>query len=67
MPSRVTAEIGIGPLVNLQVSPTHLAIDSVLMFAELLELVRASLRVKTAALAEDNWMYEAEDEPLPTQ
>ena len=36
------------------------------MLIELLELVRASLRSKTAALAEDNWMYEAEDEPLPT-
>ncbi len=31
--------------------------------AELLEAVRASLRAKVAALAEDNWMYEAEDEP----
>jgi hypothetical protein len=28
---------------------------------ELLESVRASLRAKVAALAEDNWMYEAED------
>jgi len=32
--------------------------------AELLEAVRASLRAKTAALAEDNWMYEAEDDPI---
>ncbi|TDZ74260.1 hypothetical protein CTRI78_v000914 [Colletotrichum trifolii] len=30
---------------------------------ELLEAVRASLRAKAAALAEDNWMYEAEPEP----
>ncbi|KAF6837211.1 upf0220 domain protein [Colletotrichum musicola] len=30
---------------------------------ELLEAVRASLRAKVAALAEDNWMYEAEPEP----
>ncbi|KAL2068097.1 hypothetical protein VTL71DRAFT_16195 [Oculimacula yallundae] len=30
--------------------------------AELLEAVRASLRAKINALAEDNWMYEAEDE-----
>ncbi|KAL0943906.1 upf0220 domain protein [Colletotrichum truncatum] len=30
---------------------------------ELLEAVRASLRAKVAALAEDNWMYEAEAEP----
>ncbi|TPX08202.1 uncharacterized protein E0L32_001902 [Thyridium curvatum] len=30
---------------------------------ELLEAVRASLRAKVAALAEDNWMYEAEDMP----
>ncbi|KAI9052300.1 hypothetical protein LZ554_003654 [Drepanopeziza brunnea f. sp. 'monogermtubi'] len=30
--------------------------------AELLEAVRASLRAKVARLAEDNWMYEAEDD-----
>ncbi|KAK7735613.1 hypothetical protein SLS53_007353 [Cytospora paraplurivora] len=30
---------------------------------ELLEAVRASLRAKVAALAEDNWMYEKEDQP----
>ncbi|ROW08804.1 hypothetical protein VMCG_02701 [Cytospora schulzeri] len=30
---------------------------------ELLEAVKASLRAKVAALAEDNWMYEKEDEP----
>ncbi|KAI6716321.1 hypothetical protein JHW43_001099 [Diplocarpon mali] len=30
---------------------------------KLLEAVRASLRAKVAALAEDNWMYEAEDDP----
>ncbi|RKU42068.1 hypothetical protein DL546_003841 [Coniochaeta pulveracea] len=30
---------------------------------ELLEAVRASLRAKVAALAEDNWMYEREDLP----
>jgi hypothetical protein len=32
-------------------------------FTELLEAVRASLRAKVAALAEDNWMYEREDIP----
>jgi len=32
--------------------------------AELLEAVRASLRAKVAALAEDNWMYEREEEPV---
>ncbi|KAH8683353.1 hypothetical protein BGZ60DRAFT_524680 [Tricladium varicosporioides] len=32
--------------------------------AELLEAVKASLRAKVAALAEDNWMYEAEEEPI---
>jgi len=32
--------------------------------AELLEAVRTSLRAKVAALAEDNWMYEAEEEPV---
>lgn len=30
---------------------------------ELLEAVRASLRAKVAALAEDNWMFEKEDLP----
>ncbi|KAH8898541.1 hypothetical protein GQ53DRAFT_777894 [Thozetella sp. PMI_491] len=30
---------------------------------ELLEAVRASLRAKVAALAEDNWMYEREEMP----
>jgi len=30
--------------------------------AELLEAVRAGMRAKIAALAEDNWMYEAEEE-----
>jgi len=33
--------------------------------AELLEAVRASLRAKVAALADDNWMYEAEDDAAP--
>lgn len=32
-------------------------------FQELFEAVRASLRAKVAALSEDNWMYEKEDEP----
>ncbi|PQE21627.1 UPF0220 domain protein [Rutstroemia sp. NJR-2017a WRK4] len=32
--------------------------------AELYEAVRASLRAKTAALAEDNWMFEAEPETV---
>ncbi|KAI0977447.1 hypothetical protein F4678DRAFT_455589 [Xylaria arbuscula] len=30
---------------------------------EVLELLKASNRAKTAALAEDNWMYEAEEPP----
>ncbi|KAI1191421.1 hypothetical protein F5B17DRAFT_309351 [Nemania serpens] len=30
---------------------------------EVLEIVRASMRAKVAALAEDNWMYEAEEPP----
>jgi len=30
--------------------------------AELLDAVKASLRAKVAALADDNWMYEAEDD-----
>jgi len=30
--------------------------------AELLEAVRASLRAKVTALADDNWIYEAEDD-----
>ncbi|KAF4628493.1 hypothetical protein G7Y89_g9655 [Cudoniella acicularis] len=32
--------------------------------AELLEAVKTSLRAKVAALTEDNWMYEAEEEPI---
>ncbi|KAH8821549.1 hypothetical protein F5884DRAFT_745864 [Xylogone sp. PMI_703] len=32
--------------------------------AELLEAVKASLRAKVAALSEDNWMYEKEEEPV---
>jgi hypothetical protein len=35
------------------------------MVAELLEAVRASLRAKVAALGDDNWMYEAEDDAAP--
>lgn len=31
--------------------------------SELLEAVRASLRAKVAALAEDNWMFEPEEQP----
>lgn len=34
------------------------------MVVELLEAVRTSLRAKVAAVAEDNWMYEAEDEQI---
>lgn len=45
-------------------SPTTTANDKVLTHREeLLEAVRASLRAKVAALAEDNWMYEREDFP----
>ncbi|KAM7217898.1 hypothetical protein V8F06_006710 [Rhypophila decipiens] len=40
----------------------RLKIDSSIQ-TELLEAVRASLRAKVAALAEDNWMYEREDPP----
>jgi len=32
--------------------------------AELLDAVRTSLRAKVAALVEDNWMYEAEQEQV---
>ncbi|KAI6090901.1 hypothetical protein F4821DRAFT_12405 [Hypoxylon rubiginosum] len=32
---------------------------------EVLEAVRASMRAKVAALAEDNWMYEPEEQPRP--
>lgn len=31
--------------------------------AELLEAVKTSLRAKVAALAEDNWMFEPEEQP----
>jgi len=32
--------------------------------AELLEAVRARLRANVAALSEDNWMYEQEEQPI---
>lgn len=40
---------------------------ALLILVELLEAVKASLRAKTAALAEDSWMYEAEDDPVVHQ
>lgn len=61
--------IGIGRLVNLLVSEIEgrgLGMGIVLMIdlvIELLEAVKASLRAKVAQLAEDNWMYEPEEEP----
>lgn len=42
---------------------THFARLLTLDLQELFEAVRASLRAKVAALSEDNWMYEKEDEP----
>ena len=33
-------------------------------YLELLEAVRNSLRAKTAALSDDNWMFEAENEGI---
>ncbi|KAI0379906.1 hypothetical protein F5Y04DRAFT_109094 [Hypomontagnella monticulosa] len=32
---------------------------------EVLEVLKASLKAKVAALAEDNWMYEPEEQPRP--
>ncbi|KAH9901997.1 hypothetical protein F4778DRAFT_136520 [Xylariomycetidae sp. FL2044] len=32
---------------------------------EVLEALRASMRAKVLALADDNWMYEAEEQPRP--
>lgn len=37
---------------------------SLILRTELLEAVKASLRAKTAALGDDNWMYEAEEEVM---
>lgn len=34
-----------------------------MLYLELLEAVKASLRAKVAALAEDSWMYEKQEEP----
>jgi hypothetical protein len=34
------------------------------MEPELLDAVKASLRAKVAALADDNWMFEAEDDAI---
>lgn len=39
-------------------------LDRLLYSLELLEAVRASLRMKVMALAEDNWLYEAEEDPV---
>ena len=50
-------------LVSPLVSRALTEVGVKLMVAELLEAVRASLRAKVVALAEDNWMYEAEEEP----
>ena len=33
------------------------------MSAEIIDVLKASMRAKVAALAEDNWMYEAEEPP----
>jgi hypothetical protein len=33
------------------------------MEVEVLEVLKASMRAKVAALTEDNWMYEAEEQP----
>lgn len=49
-------------LVNLLVSKYLAMDDTRLILLELLEAVRASLRAKVNALAEDNWMYEAEED-----
>ena len=35
-----------------------------LLNTELLESVKTVLRAKVAAIAEDNWMYEAEEEGI---
>jgi hypothetical protein len=48
----------VGGVINIKESSAY-------MVAELLEAVRASLRAKVAALADDNWMYEAEDDAAP--
>lgn len=41
---------------------SHFRHPANLEYVELLEAVRASLRAKVTALAEDNWMFEAEDQ-----
>lgn len=62
----ITNGIGIGPLVNQQVGAVLSRLwNYAQKMAELLEAVRASLRAKVAALADDNWMYEAEDDAAP--
>jgi hypothetical protein len=33
------------------------------MKVEVLDALKASMRAKVAALSEDNWMYEAEEQP----
>jgi hypothetical protein len=48
-----------GTYTIISVMPAHA--QPLICATELLEAVRASLRVKVAALAEDNWMYEPEE------
>jgi hypothetical protein len=57
----------IGHQVSQQVRCAYFEIIVFMLrkLAELLEAVRASLRAKVAALADDNWMYEAEDDVAP--
>jgi hypothetical protein len=49
------------PAGRLSIVRSH---SKLMIIAELLEAVRASLRAKVAALAEDNWVYEREEEPV---
>ncbi|KAK7751281.1 hypothetical protein SLS62_006827 [Diatrype stigma] len=41
------------------------ALDDALENEQVLEILRASMRAQVAALAEDNWMFEAEDQLRP--
>jgi hypothetical protein len=62
----VTAiELQVSQLVSNFVSVFSFVIMLIFMSTELLEAVKASLRAKTAALADDNWMYEAEKDVVP--
>ncbi|TRX96192.1 hypothetical protein FHL15_002916 [Xylaria flabelliformis] len=56
-------EVGDPPTPPLNDPGEEPALDDAQENEQVLEVLRASMRAKVAALAEDNWMYEAEEAP----